>query len=996
MNGRIVAIATAVCLTLSGAVARAQQGTTELRGQVTDSQGAALPGATIVVRNQDTGMFRQTTSNPDGTYFVSGIVPGAYEIATELDGFKKSVRRDVRLEIGKTTTIDLQLEIGALTEVVQVTAESPIVDLTSKEVGGSLTARELTALPSVNRNFVGSIGVLPGIIPSISTESFGSDSITVNGQDPRNNNYMLDGANNNDDVIGQRAGTQARTPIEAVQEFQVITSQFDAEFGRTTGAIINAVTKQGTNAFRGSAFGFFQDASLTAPTFFQELNNLPKPETSQQQFGGTIGGPIVRDKAHFFFSLERVRIDEGITVNVPARPEFNATTTEQTRVWNTVTRFDQQINANHTWGVRWLREDSPQFNQIINPNVFAAERLATLEAVREEADVDQTVVGTLNSVLGNSRVNTIRLAWTQEDVSFANPCFNGNGRNQAACSPALIFQTYAAGQSGVAQARVNDAYQLEDTLSWFIPGKRGDHDVKMGLQLQYSQSRNDTQDNLNGQFFFSQNNLPFDPANPRTYPDRFTMRVPGAGTSLTKSQSLGAFVQDKWKLTDGLTLTLGVRYDLENVALEERDNPLFASPDDAPLDTNNVQARVGFAQSIGSDGRTVLRGGYGRFYDKTHYELIGAVQTNAPFTTSFVQNFPLNNTDPGPVQGRLPTDLFLANGPVVTDAMRAELARLFPAGTTVRNTGSTFDNPDRVIPYTDQLSIGFERQIASNMSFSADYVHAFGRDLLVQRALNPTLRATPAITSPNVRQGSGTLTEITSGLQQVYPGFAPFTGNVQMFENAAKNDYDALMLQLEKRFSQNYSARVSYTLSYSRGNITGNGVQVVPTQVLDDLNLDLNEGPTNFDQPHNLAVSGTAIIPRTGGLSLAWVARALSGQPFTIFNSTIDADRNGQLSDPLSAGSYTGTGSNVITVENDGGRNGAYGPGFFKLDLRIGYNFQLPQGRLQLFGEIFNVTDRDNFANPIGDQASANFLRLTGLSTSTQPRTGQFGVRFEF
>jgi hypothetical protein len=992
MNGRLVALCLALLMAVPSAAVLAQQGTTELRGQVTDAQGSVLPGVTVLVRNQDTGMFRQTVSNADGTYFVSGIVPGQYEISAELEGFKKYERRDVRLEIGKTATVDVQLEIGTLTEVVRVTAESPIVDLTSKEVGGSLTGRELTGLPSVNRNFVGTIGLLPGIIPAISTESFGSDSISVNGQDPRNNNYMLDGANNNDDVIGQRAGTQARTAIESVQEFQVITNQFDAEFGRTTGAIINAVTKQGTNAFRGSAFGYFQDASMTERDFFAEASNLPKPDTAQQQFGGTVGGPIIRDKAHFFFSLERVRIDEGITVNIPARQEFNTTTTERTRVWNTVVRFDNQLNANNTWGVRWLREDSPQFNQIINP---AANNLATMEAVREETDVDQTVVGTLNSVLGNTRVNTVRLAWTQEDVSFGNPCFNGNGRVQASCPATLSFQTYTAGNSAVAQARVNDAYQLEDTLSWFVPGKKGDHDIKAGVQLQYSQSRNDAQDNLNGTFSFTQNNLPFDPANPRTYPDRFSIRVPGASRSLNKSGSLGVFVQDKWKLTTNLTITAGLRYDLERVTLQQVDNPLFDGPDDYPVDNNNIQGRIGFAQDLG-DGRTVLRGGYGRFFDKTHFELVNGVQTNTPFTTSFVRNFPLNNADPGPLQGRLPTDPFLVNGPVLNDATRAQLAAMFPAGTTVRNTGATFDNPDRVIPYTDQVSLGVERQLASNLSFSADYVHAFGRDMLIARALNPTLRATTAVTSPNVRQGSAVLSQITSELQQRYAGFAPFTGNVTTFENAGETDYDALLLSLEKRFSQSYSARVSYTLAHSRGNTSGAAIPASNFQVLDDLNLDLNEGPTNFDQRHNLVVSGMALVPRTGGLQVAWVARALSGSPFTIFNSTVDTDRNGTLADPLASGSYSGTGANTISVDNEQRRNGAYGPGFFKLDLRLGYRVNVPRGRLEFFGEIFNVTGRDNFANPTGDQASANFLRLTTLSTSTQPRMGQFGMRFEF
>ncbi|HEU4937566.1 MAG TPA: TonB-dependent receptor, partial [Vicinamibacterales bacterium] len=300
----------AVMMTLLIAMsASAQQGTTELRGRVIDAQGAVLPGVTVVVRNQETGMFRETASGPDGTFIASGLVPGTYQVNAELQGFKKFERKDLRLEVGKTSSIDVTMAVGTVEETVTVTTESPLVDVTSKEIGGNITSETLVKLPSVNGNFVGFVGLLPGIIPSISTESFGSDSISVNGQDPRNNNYMLDGGNNNDDVIGQRAGTQARTPIEAIQEFQVITGQYDAQYGRTSGAIINAVTKSGTNQLRGSVFGFFQDGSLTTKDYFAKEKGLAKPDTQYQRWGGTVGGPIVRDKLHFFGSLERFAID---------------------------------------------------------------------------------------------------------------------------------------------------------------------------------------------------------------------------------------------------------------------------------------------------------------------------------------------------------------------------------------------------------------------------------------------------------------------------------------------------------------------------------------------------------------------------------------------------------------------------------------------------------------------------------------------------------------
>lgn len=977
-------LAVLVMLTMAGTAA-AQQGTTEVRGRVLDPQGAVLPGVSVTVRNQDTGMFRETVSNEDGTYFISGIVPGPYTITAELQGFKRFNRPDVRLEIGRTTTVDLQLAVGGLEELVTVTAESPLVDVTSKEVGGNISSRELLELPSINGNFIGFVGLLPGIVPSISTESFGSDSVTVNGQDPRNNNYMLDGANNNDDVIGQRAGTQARTPIEAIQEFQVITNQFDAEFGRTTGAIVNAVTKQGTNRFRGSAFGYFQDAEMTGRDYFAIKNESPKPDTQYQRFGGVLGGPLVRDRAHFFGSIERFRIDEGVTVNIPVRPDLNTTTTEATRVWNTVVRFDHQLNANNTWGVRWLREDSPQRNQVIGT--------VSLAASREEFDVDQTVVGTLSSVLGNSRVNTVRLAWTQEDVAFANPCFNTNGRNQAACPPTLNFNGFTDQQSSVAQARVNDGYQIEDTFSWFIPGRRGDHDLKFGAQYQYSQSQNSTQDNLNGTFSFGTSIGPFDANDPRTYPDRLNIRVPGAGGSLNKAHFIAAFFQDKWKMNDKLTLSLGVRYDAEVIPIREIDNPIFEDENAYPVDWNNVAPRIGFSYAL--TDRNVMRGGFGTFYDKTHFELIGGIYTNTVFTTSFNRNFPLAAVDSGPRNGQMPTDPFLVGGPVVN---RALLEQMFPPGTQIRNTGATWDNPERRVPYTHQVTFGYERQLGTLMSGSVDYVHAFGRDLLMFQDLNPGLRPLPVVTSGLVRQGSGALQSAFTELQAKYSGFGPFTTGVNMPVNVGKTDYDAVMLQLEKRFSNNYSARMSYTWSHSRGNTPGGGVPASGFQVLDDLNLDLNEGSTSFDIPHNFVISGTGIVPRTGGLTVSGIVRALSGSPFSLFDNNIDPDRNGSQSEPLEAGDYSGTGEDAYSVEGyKSERNGARGPGFFTADIRLGYRFTLPGNRrLDASVDVFNLTDRVNFANPSGNIASPLFLVLTGYSTSYTPRKVQVGFRFEF
>ncbi|PYR93988.1 MAG: hypothetical protein DMF84_07110 [Acidobacteria bacterium] len=965
------------------ASASAQQGTTELRGRVQDPQGAVLPGVTVVVRNQATGMFRETVSGSDGTFIASALVPGTYEVTAELPGFKKFNRKDLLLEVGKTASIDVKLEVGSHEETVNVTAESPLVDVTSKEIGGNITNETLVQLPSVNGNFIGFVGLLPGIVPSISTESFGSDSISVNGQDPRNNNYTVDGGNNNDDVIGQRAGMQARTPIEAIQEFQVITNQFDAEFGRTSGAVINAVTKQGTNAVRGSAFGFFQDGSLTEKDFFAKQQNLPKADTSYQRWGGTVGGPLVRDKMHYFFSLERFSIDRPNTIVIPARPDLNDQQTTRDRVWNTIIRGDHQINRNNTYSIRWLRESSPQTNQIIGA--------VTARAAREESDVDQTLATNVNSVLSNTRVNTLRLTWTRENVAFANHCFNTNGRDLSKCEPTLAFQDFTDQQDNTAQARINDAIQLDETLAWFVPNRHGDHDIKFGAQYEYSGAANQNQGNLNGTFTFGRSDAVFNSADPRTYPDRFTARVGGPSIFYEKAHYVSTFVQDKWRFTPRLTLSLGMRYDLELIPLAETDDPLV---DGYPVDKNNFQPRIGVTYDLGG-GKSIVRGGYGRFYDKTHFELIGGLYTGTPFTSSFTVNFPTAAADSGPRNGAFPTDPFLVNGPVIN---RTVLEQQFPAGRLLRNTGASWDDPNRTVPYTDQVTAGYERQLAGNMAVSADYVRAFSRDLLMSRDLNPGLRATTAVTSPLVRQGSAVLSSALAVLQANHPGFAPFTTGVTQPLNVGKVDYDALMLSLSKRFSHNYSAQVSYTLAYSRGNTSASFIPASGFQLLDDMHLELNEGPTNFDTRHNLVVSGRALVPHTGGLNLSWVARALSGSPFSLTNANIDPDRNGTQAEPLADASYAGNGQNAFTVKDyKAQRNGAYGPGFFELDARVGYSVRvMNQRRVELFADIFNVTNRANFLNPSGNQASTQFLLLTAYSTSYTPRKLQVGARIEF
>ncbi len=737
MRPRLVGLLVITCCLFVESPVFGQESTAEIRGRVMDAQNAAIPGAIVTITNQATGVVRQTVSTADGTYFITAVAPGLYLLEAGLPGFAKYLRRDVRLDLGRTATLDVQLSVGGLAETVTITSETPLVDLTSKEIGGNVTNREVTMLPSVNGNFVGMVALLPGVISNISTESFGSDAVSANGLDSRNNNFMLDGANNNDDVIGQRAGSQARTPLEAVAEFQVITNQYDAEFGRTTGAIINAISKAGTNAFHGVAGGLWQDAGMTGKDFFVSQNGLQKPNTQLQTYRANLGGPVVKDKAHFFFNLERVMIDRANTITIPARPEFNGSPVTEDRVWNTLARFDHQLSLNHTWAVRWLRESSPQLNQIV-PVVLTVPVAVTLpvtvNASREENDVDQTLVATLNSVLGGNRLNTLRVNFTQEDVSFANANFNANGQDQAALNPQLNFLTFVDQQNAVAQARVNDAYQIDDTMSWFVSGFGGGHDLKFGGQHEYVGAQSTAQDNANGTFSF-RTDQSFNASDARTYPERLMIRVPGSLNRYQKAHFVAAFAQDKWHVSNRTTVSLGLRYDVEVQPISEVDNPAFPDPAKYPLDTNNIAPRIGVTYDLLGDGRSVVRGGYGRFYDKTHFELISAILTAGAFSDSFVVQFPANNVDSGPSNGVLPSDPMLSGGPTVN---RALLSTLYPPGSRVKNTGTVnLDNRDRVIPYTDQITAGYERQLWTTISVSADYVHARARDQLMLQDLNP-------------------------------------------------------------------------------------------------------------------------------------------------------------------------------------------------------------------------------------------------------------------
>lgn len=966
----------------------AQQASSGMQGRVVDDTGAALPGVTVVITHEGSGMFRQVISNQDGTYYLTGVLPGPYHVTAELSGFSKFDRRNVPLTIGNITPLDIQLKVGGLEETLTVTGQAPLVDTQTTQVGANISQDELAALPIANRNWTMAVGLTPGVQVSQSSASFACDSLIVGGGSNRSGNFAVDGVGNNDDYLGSSCGSQVRPALESVQEFQVLTNQYDAEFGRSAGAIINAITKQGSNAFHGVVFGSYTNDKVTSRDYFVQQANLKKPVSSQADWGGTVGGPIKKDKAHFFYSLDRIVYKEGRSNTFAARPELNYSNTQSMELWNHLIRVDNQITANQTWNVRYLEEVSPTYDRVSGR--------VTLASRDQEFDVDRSGNGAYNTVFGNTKFNTIRVGYTYEKNGFtAKELQQDPPIPLADLPPTLTMLTFTDGTRNTAQFRINTAYEISDTYSQFIPRwLGGDNDFKAGFQFIYSQIELPDQTDMNGRFAF-RTDKPFDSADPSTYPERLFIRVPAAQDVLQRMGVAVLFAQNKWRRGD-LTLNLGVRYDLEATPIRPGLNPLFSDPSDYVIDKNNIAPRLGFTWKPGGSSVSVIRGGYGRFFDKVVLGTTVPYVTQAIFTPSFVAQFPTATADPGPGRGQFPTDPFLVNGPVVN---RALVNALYPAGSIGRNTANVYlDNPDRVVPNLHQLTAGYERQVAGQMSVAVDYVHSSNRDQLVDFDLNPGLRVDTSRTGPI------TFNDLRGLAQQL--GISRFVNPVLTRRNIGSSEFDGLNVSLEKRFSQMWAARVSYAVGYARGNSEPNQQYTNNYQLLDDPRLDEVYGPLDNDRRQNLVLSGRVEIPRTGGLVVSGIYRYMSGLPLTLINSAVDTDRNGRLFDELPPGEYCGVGPNAFCSNYKGGRNGARGPSFQKTDLRATYRLRPLEGAtVDLTFELFNIFNNWNFERPgastggswFTDSRLGDFMTLTQFTGGNgQPRAAQFSARLGF
>ena len=1062
---------------VTAAPALAQVGRTELRGTVTDETGGALPGVTVFIQNEADGTFREVITGGDGSYFAAQLLPGTFSVTAALPGFSTFQTTGFELRVGQTLPLDIILGVGALEETVTVSGQAPLVDLTSAEVGGTLDSQELTEMPLQNRSAFAAISLLPGIqfLPSASG---GNDTIIANGQTAASSNLNVDGGYNSDSTSGGAGGSQVKVAIESVQEFQVVSGQFDAEFGRSSGAVINAVTKRGTNQWSGAGFSYSTNTAMTARNFFnqQQFEDDPsteKPTNNKYEFGGVFGGPIVQDKAHFFFSLER-RITNPARAVIfadrgPGLPDLNWSQAENWEAWNTMYRVDHQVNGSNSWALRLMNETSPETNRYGN---------RTLTSGHDGWDDEHIWVGSYTSVIGNNVVNTVRITRSYENVGGGSPAWwaldgpglrNGQMRN---LTPGYEMDSFSDGIAPWAGGRIDSQWQYNNTTSWFVPDKMGDHDIKWGGTYHQAFIEDFRESYLGGQFHFN-TDRPFDIDDYTTYPERLRIRV-GKENGRQFEYPINTwevFLQDKWTLNERWTVGLGVRWDAEMLNAAATDNPLMV-PGTDPRDWNNISPRLSLAYDVTGDGRSVIRAGFGHFYDRTLFSGLDNVLQDPIYNDSFTANFPRGGggqggqEDPGPRNGMPIQDPELAGSLRIGVAANGEcgpattrdglthcplvnhdfVQSVYPPGNTSRfNEGIVYvDNYRRKQPLFGQFTVGFEREVMPTLSVGIDYVNISGSQLLnrinyvapyrdgidssdpvtfydVYADRGGVYNRTDTVFYPSCPQAAADASQYSSNPAIIaeqcakadpVTGIDPRTGfmigvwnsRLLSIESTGLSRYDGLNLSMEKRYSDRWGMRLSYALGYSRGDtfeqygtngISLNGVQ---TQVLNELNMAENWQPAEHDRKHVLTLSGRTEL--AGGITLSPIFRYMSANPFTMYNSQLDLDRNGTNWDPLPAGTYTGEGANAFTVEHNGRQGGARQGDYINLDLRFGWRARPAEGdTLDIYFDLINVFNRPNFfvaswAN--GDQNSGNFSRYTLLRSGGVPRQANFGIRYGF
>jgi outer membrane receptor protein involved in Fe transport len=1026
-----------------------------ISGVVKDPNGAVVPNAAVTVRNEQTNAEQSATTDDEGRFRVPQLQPGNYTVRVTASGFGEAVQPSVVVEVGRINTIELALGVAGTTETVEVTSEAPVINAERQDFSTNINQTSINELPINGRRASNFVLLTPGVAPD---GDFGL--ISFRGISGLLNNNTIDGGDNNQSFYSEERG---RTRIgygisqSSIREFQVNTSNYSSEYGRAAGGVVNQVTKSGSNEFHGQFFYYNRNNRFGArnPLGFQNVlvngiveRQALKPKDVRHQFGGNIGGPIVKDKLFFFFNYDEQRRDfPGIATT--AQPNFFVEAPANTNGVNRTTllargltnaqidagvaflvgltgevprkqnqrlylpKIDWQVNQSHTFTstLNILRADSPAGIQT---------QPTTTRGIRSFGDdfVDsETWINRLTSTFSPTVLNEVRFLYSRDfEYAFSQepapgePTTGLNGR-----PPQIDIQNgFTFGKANFLERNANPderRYQIANTMTV----NSGNHTFKFGGDINHV---NDKQDNLfreGGEYFYnSVNDFLVDYTNFTTnnalrtanrqcatstriaglcYSGNFRQ---GFGPSVTQftTTDYNLFVQDDWRAAGRLTLNLGLRYEYQKLpeapsALlpQLSGNTLALAPTTFPRDRNNFGPRVGFAYDVSNeaDGKTVLRGGYGIYYGRIQGSYLSSA-INGTGDVNGQRQFEISGATAG-------APIF----PFVLDA----------PGNRPQNLA--FFSPDYRNPVIHQYDMIIEHEIARNTVISFSYVGSQGYGLPSFVDINlapPTTNRTFTFNGGPLNGQTISVPTITSRRNTAYGAVTQMTSDVE-------SRYSGFVFQANRRFTDGLQFQMNYTYSSSRdsGQVSQTFTPSTGSSPANPFDRLLDWGISNFDVPHRFVASAVWTPGRSLGLERTALGRTIFGG-FTI--APVVTIQNGR---PYSANtSGTPTGAVAAGVFGSGGdnflpnteRNSFRRPTIYNLDLRVSRRFNLGETKnIEILAEGFNVFNRThitdvNFtqygasgANGLNFNSSFGTIRTTGNSLFRE-RQIQFALRFEF
>jgi len=982
-----------MCL-LSTLVFAQQAGTATLSGRVLDPNGAVIQGATVTATQKTTGMKRETTTNQDGIFVLSNLLPGDYDLRIQAPGFADKVSKSsIVLRVGQTTTLDAELELGPNTTVVDLVGDVPLVETNTSVVNGVINEREIQSLPLNGRNFLELALLIPGNSPAPNFDPTKTNTVVISsaGQLGRGGNVTVDGADDNDDVVG---GTVQNISQEAVQEFQVATNRFSAQLGRSGSSVVNIVTKAGANEFHGSGSFYFRHKSLQGlpATFDRTIGQAPP--FHREQFAFAIGGPIKRDKAWFFGSVE-YRNQKG-AVLVGRR---NLATRSIVRGFADAPLHDTLSTERFDWAPTKVDKIGARYSLEREDNVAASTLIRSIGSASQR---QSSTNHTHSFLLNYTRVLTAR------DVNSFNFSVSDfiNRTLPVAAAPQLTFPSIQDGASfRVPQQTKQRRYQFSDS---FIT-VRGNHALSFGGEIQLVQSDfnlgvfqqgriemiEDFPDfDRNGDGRVDDNDLVF-AVTLRSGKPTQPLIIPAANNTY-----FAAFFQDDWRVRPQLSLNLGLRYevdtDVKNVSRVNELNPLILPflRGTRAADKNNFGPRVGFNYSS-KDGRMSVHGGYGIYYDRVTLEVQSLergldgralpIEVRAGNLFFIPPQFLFD-----PVNGRFPPP-----APTLANPFTGFILPGAGAG------GINIIDNGLQNPMVQQMNLGVQREFGSNYVVRADYLHNYGTHFIIGRTIGNVFN--PVVGGPDL---------------------------VKNIESSVKTKYDGLLLSFEKRLSRRSQFRASYTLSKTF-NYANDDQIPFSNGPIDSNNLRREYGPTPNDQRHRFVFSGTFDLPYE--IRLAPIFTLASGVPMDILvpdgSSRVPAlPRNAggrlfhtaaELNEFIGQFNASRVGLEPFPLVSSDAR---FNDNFSSLDLRLSRSFKIGERvKIEPMAEVFNLFNVANvlgvsnvnysgFANVLvrdsNDPASPGFLRSSsfgrpvtmagGVFGSGGPRAFQFAARVTF